>query len=132
MDDCLVLLAATSFWLQPSNWWAILQVLIGLGAVIFVHELGHFLGAGHSTDFPGVMRPQLGDGQARRRGFKLKFDPANTLLMSLIGEQLRTNPLCDVRDLPAFTRTRLRQIYAAMATAAPSDPLAARYLQLLR
>lgn len=43
MDDCLVLLAAKSFWLQPSNWWAILQVLIGLGAVIFVHELGHFL-----------------------------------------------------------------------------------------
>lgn len=43
MDHCLVLLAAKSFWLQPSNWWAILQVLIGLGAVIFVHELGHFL-----------------------------------------------------------------------------------------
>lgn len=43
MDDCLVILLAESFWLQPSNWWAILQVLIGLGAVIFVHELGHFL-----------------------------------------------------------------------------------------
>lgn len=43
MDDCLVLLVAESFWLQPSNWWAVLQVLIGLGAVIFVHELGHFL-----------------------------------------------------------------------------------------
>ena len=43
MDDCLVLLVAKSFWLQPSNWWAVLQVLIGLGAVIFVHELGHFL-----------------------------------------------------------------------------------------
>ncbi|MDE0935473.1 MAG: site-2 protease family protein [Mariniblastus sp.] len=43
MDECVVLLAAKSFWLQPSNWWAIFQVLIGLGAVIFVHELGHFL-----------------------------------------------------------------------------------------
>ncbi|MFM7034286.1 MAG: site-2 protease family protein [Planctomycetia bacterium] len=29
--------------LQPSNWWVILQVAGGLGFVIFVHELGHFL-----------------------------------------------------------------------------------------
>lgn len=43
MDGSLVLAAAESFWLQPSNWWAMAQVLLGLGAVIFVHELGHFL-----------------------------------------------------------------------------------------
>jgi regulator of sigma E protease len=43
VDECVVLLAAKSYWLQPSTWWAIFQVLIGLGAVIFVHELGHFL-----------------------------------------------------------------------------------------
>jgi regulator of sigma E protease len=29
--------------LQPSSWWVILQVAGGLGFVIFVHELGHFL-----------------------------------------------------------------------------------------
>jgi regulator of sigma E protease len=29
--------------LQPSSWWVILQVALGLGFVIFVHELGHFL-----------------------------------------------------------------------------------------
>jgi len=29
--------------LQPSSWWVILQVAAGLGFVIFVHELGHFL-----------------------------------------------------------------------------------------
>jgi len=28
---------------QPSSWWVILQVAGGLGFVIFVHELGHFL-----------------------------------------------------------------------------------------
>ncbi len=42
MDDCLIL-AANSFWLDPASWWAMAQVLFGLGAVIFVHELGHFL-----------------------------------------------------------------------------------------
>ena len=29
--------------LQPASWLVILQVAIGLGFVIFVHELGHFL-----------------------------------------------------------------------------------------
>jgi len=29
--------------IQPSSWWVILQVAGGLGFVIFVHELGHFL-----------------------------------------------------------------------------------------
>lgn len=42
MDGCVILLAK-SFWMEPANWWAMLQVLVGLGAVIFVHELGHFL-----------------------------------------------------------------------------------------
>ncbi len=37
------LLSAESFWLNPASWWAMAQVLIGLGLVIFVHELGHFL-----------------------------------------------------------------------------------------
>ncbi len=41
MDMCLI---AQSFsWFSLSSWWAIAQVVIGLGFVIFVHELGHFL-----------------------------------------------------------------------------------------
>ncbi len=42
MDLCLI--AAGEFsWLSPASWLAILQVALGFGAVIFVHELGHFL-----------------------------------------------------------------------------------------
>ncbi len=42
MDFCLI--AAGSFsWGSLSSWWAIAQMALGLGAVIFVHELGHFL-----------------------------------------------------------------------------------------
>ena len=41
----LGLLAALSGWLDPAWWWAVFQVVMGLGAVIFVHELGHFLAA---------------------------------------------------------------------------------------
>ncbi|MFM8734606.1 MAG: site-2 protease family protein [Pirellulales bacterium] len=39
------LVAATwlEWFAQPANWWVVLQVAGGLGFVIFVHELGHFL-----------------------------------------------------------------------------------------
>ncbi len=40
--DCM--LVAQSFsWTSAESWWAMGQVCIGLGLVIFVHELGHFL-----------------------------------------------------------------------------------------
>ena len=40
----LVLAATWAEWLmQPANGWVVLQVAGGLGFVIFVHELGHFL-----------------------------------------------------------------------------------------
>ena len=41
----LGLLAALSDWLDPAWWWSVFQVVLGLGFVIFVHELGHFLAA---------------------------------------------------------------------------------------
>lgn len=37
------LIAATPWFLNPGQWLVILQVAVGLGFVIFVHELGHFL-----------------------------------------------------------------------------------------
>ena len=49
MGVCLMAIAlvAAGSWLewiiQPASWWVILQVALGLGFVIFVHELGHFL-----------------------------------------------------------------------------------------
>ncbi len=39
------LIASLSDWLDGGWWWSVLQVVLGLGAVIFVHELGHFLAA---------------------------------------------------------------------------------------
>ena len=40
--DCMLIAQAFS-WTSSESWWAIAQVCIGLGLVIFVHELGHFL-----------------------------------------------------------------------------------------
>ena len=36
-------LMLANFWLDPASYLAIFKVVLGLGAVIFVHELGHFL-----------------------------------------------------------------------------------------
>jgi regulator of sigma E protease len=42
--SCLLAAATWLEWIaQPASWWVILQVALGLGFVIFVHELGHFL-----------------------------------------------------------------------------------------
>ncbi len=39
MDWCLI----ASVWTDPLNWLAGVEVAIGVGLIIFVHELGHFL-----------------------------------------------------------------------------------------
>jgi hypothetical protein len=97
---------------------------------VLVHELGHYLGAVHSPEPDSVMRPKLGDGKALLRKFRIGFDPANTLVMYLVGEELRRG----ARSLPgmsARTRERLRQVYTDLARAVPDDPTAARYVGLL-
>ena len=43
VDHCVILADQASFWANPASYWAIFQMVMGLGAVIFVHELGHFL-----------------------------------------------------------------------------------------
>ncbi|HEY2883299.1 MAG TPA: PDZ domain-containing protein, partial [Pirellulales bacterium] len=37
------LIGSISWWLEPAHWLTVLKVAGGLGFVIFVHELGHFL-----------------------------------------------------------------------------------------
>lgn len=43
MDLQLIAALGDFSWFSLSSWWAIARVIIGLGIVIFVHELGHFL-----------------------------------------------------------------------------------------
>jgi regulator of sigma E protease len=43
LNELLFLAARTGFWLDPNSYWAIARVVLGLGLVIFIHELGHFL-----------------------------------------------------------------------------------------
>jgi hypothetical protein len=98
---------------------------------ILVHELGHFLGAVHSPDPRSVERPDLSDRLSRVRGFRIGFDAPNTLIMFLIGEELRSRPLVHLGQLSPATKDQLRPVYRALAKAMPKDPAAPHYLALL-
>ena len=98
---------------------------------ILVHELGHFLGAVHSPESSSVMRPILGDRQARAARFHIAFDPLNTLAMCLVSEELSSNPRVKLAEMPPFTRVELFRVYLELARAVPKDPTAVRYMNRL-
>jgi hypothetical protein len=96
-----------------------------------VHELGHLMGAVHSPEPDSVMRPVLGDNRAGRSDFQIRFDPVNTLIMSMIGEELRRRDVTRLIDLTPNSKRRLGQIYKQLALAMPDDPAGMRYVQLM-
>jgi hypothetical protein len=96
-----------------------------------VHELGHFLGASHSPEPGSVMRPVLGDNLAGRAGFHIQFDPVNTLIIALVGEEIRRRNVARVQDLTPDSRRRLQQIYVQLSRSLPNDPAGMHYVQLM-
>jgi hypothetical protein len=87
---------------------------------LLVHELGHYLGASHSPERQSVMRPVLGDHHGA--GFQIRFDPVNTLIIAMVGEEIRRRHVDSFADMTTGTKRRLRQIYGELAKAFPSDP----------
>lgn len=98
---------------------------------LLVHELGHYLGASHSPEPTSVMRPLLTGGLQRRAGARVQFDPVNTLLIAMLGDELRSRKVKRLADVSPPTRQRMGEIYRVLTKALPKDPAAAQYLQLL-
>jgi hypothetical protein len=96
-----------------------------------VHELGHYLGASHSPEKNSVMRPVLGDNRAGNTGFRIRFDPVNTLVMSILGDEMRRSNVQKISDLSSSGKRRLRQIYGALSQAFPNDPASKHFVQLM-
>ena len=98
---------------------------------LLVHELGHYLGASHSPEPTSVMRPLLTGGLQRRAGARVQFDPVNTLLIAMLGDEMRTRKVRRLAEVSPPTRLRMSEIYSVLAKALPRDPAASQYLQLL-
>lgn len=91
---------------------------------LLLHELGHYLGAAHSPEGDSVMRPVLGDAQARRNDFVVRYDPVNTLLIAMVGEELRRRRVSNFAEVGPATRQRLQEVYEVLGYAQPKDPAA--------
>lgn len=91
---------------------------------LLVHELGHYLGAAHSPEPDSVMRPVLGNSDARRKEFVVQFDPVNTLLISMLGEEIRRRRVSRFDQVAPATRDRFHEIYEVLGYARPEDPAA--------
>jgi len=101
-------------------------------AEVLLHELGHYMGAVHSPEPNSVMRPVLGDRKSRHVDFRVAFDPANTLAMYLVGEEVRTRGAGSLRQMTLGTKRRLGEIYGQMAKVLPKDPAAPRYQLMVK
>ena len=98
---------------------------------LLVHELCHFLGASHSPEPTSVMRPLLSISQLRSAGAKIYIDPVNTLLMSLLSDELRQREVRTFSDVSVATKQRMLEIYQILQQALPGDPAAIQYQHIL-
>lgn len=98
---------------------------------VLVHELGHFLGAAHSGRPDSVMRPVVGDGQARARAYQIGFDQHNAEIIRLVASQLRDARVRDFRQLSPRVLRELRPHYAALQQENPGDPAATQFVMVV-
>jgi hypothetical protein len=99
---------------------------------LLVHELGHYLGASHSPEQSSVMRPVLGNRQAVRVDFQIRFDPVNALIIGMVGEEMGRRKIQRWSDLTVGTKKRLQQIYGALSPTLPTDPAAGAFIQSVK
>ncbi len=99
---------------------------------LLVHEIGHYLGAAHSPEPFSVMRPVISGGKQRRLGSHIQFDPVNTLLIAMVGDEIRSRGIRSLASLPESKKNRMAEIYGVLHKSLPDDPAAANYQQLIR
>jgi len=91
------------------------------------HFLGQAAGAVLSPDPGSAMRAKIANGLAISAKYQVRFDPLNTLAMSLWAEELRKGPRLTLADVAPANKARLSRVYKALAAAMPDDKLATNY-----
>lgn len=98
---------------------------------LLVHELGHFLGAGHSPEPTSVMRPVLGNRPVRLKREQVRFDAVNTLAIAMVGEEVRRRGVRTLAEVSPTRRAKLQQIYGTLMALTPGEPAAVTLLRRL-
>lgn len=98
---------------------------------VLLHELGHFLGAAHSTSPDSVMRPVVGDGKARVKSFNVGFDKDNAAIINLVGREIRDHRIKRFEQISPGTLSRLDFHYRKLLRDFPEDRTAARYVSVV-
>jgi hypothetical protein len=98
---------------------------------LLVHEVAHFLGASHSPEPQSVMRPVLTVSRLRATGERIYIDPVNTLLMSLMANEMQRSDIRKFGDVSWATKARMLEIYKTLQQALPGDPAAVIYQSLI-
>ncbi len=98
---------------------------------VLVHELGHYLGAAHSPLKNSVMRPVVGDGQARAKKYVISFDKENGEVVRLVGREIRDLDIKHYVQLTPETRRRIRTQYQRLAIQLPKDPVAPLFIKVI-
>ncbi len=84
-----------------------------------LHELGHYLGAAHSSDENSIMRTVMKDRRGRVADFVITFDPLNTLAMNLwIRQYYRNKGPFPPYQVDADLRKKLVSVYQLFQKAA--------------
>ncbi|MBO5436559.1 MAG: hypothetical protein J6A23_02755 [Thermoguttaceae bacterium] len=76
-----------------------------------LHEMGHFLGAVHTSDENSVMRTILHERRSRHANFTISFDPLNALAMNLWVRQFCRGDRIRIRTIHPDVRDELENTY---------------------
>lgn len=76
-----------------------------------LHEIGHFLGAVHTSDENSVMRTILHERRSRNVNFEIGFDPLNALAMNLWARQFRRGDRKRLRTIHSDVCEELITVY---------------------
>ncbi len=99
---------------------------------VLVHELGHFLGAAHTSDKTSVMRPMLGDRQSAAKSFRIGFDAPEHADHE---PDRRRDAARGTSGIPSVlsptAKNAVRGAYMALAQTIPQDPVSTSSIESL-
>ncbi len=99
---------------------------------VLVHELGHFLGAAHTSDQNSVMRPKLGDRRSTCQELPHRLRrPQHARSLTSLPKRCGRGIIWHPSMLSPEAKTAVRGAYMVLAKTIPQDPVATSSIESL-